>query len=167
MMPCRINQALQRPAAEDWRIVAATGTMPDPGFLYRQFLDCRHGAPRRFQQGQHAAGRYRFVEAFFLDRAADNESAVAARHEISSRRPEYVIEKRRGGVHVQRQHLALDRTHRRTPVGRQPADTARPRAGGQYDAVGFFDRAVFEQDAFDATALGDDFFHWLFFDDFG
>ena len=59
------------------------------------------------------------------------------------------------------------RTHRRSAIGWQPADTARPGAGGQYDAVGFFDRAVFEQDAFDATALGDDIFHRLFFDDFG
>src|ERR1700691_104267 len=167
IMPGRVDQALQRPAAEDWRIIAAAGTMPDPGFLYRQFLDRRHCAPRRFQQRQHAAGRYCVVKGFFLDGAADNKPPVPARHEISSRRPEYVIEKRRGGVHAQRQHLALDRTHRRTPVGRQPADTARPRAGGQYDAVGFFDRAVFEQDAFDATALGDDIFHRLFFDDFG
>ena len=55
MMAGRIDQPLERPAAEDRRVVAAAGPMADPHLVDRQFLDGGHGPPGRFEQRQHAA----------------------------------------------------------------------------------------------------------------
>jgi hypothetical protein len=43
-----------------------------------------------------------------------------------------VADQRRGRVHLERQHLALDRTHRHPRLLRQAGDLARPGAGGQH-----------------------------------
>ena len=50
MMAGGIEQAFQRPAPEDRRIVAAAGPVTDPHFVDRQFLDRRHRAPGGLEQ---------------------------------------------------------------------------------------------------------------------
>ncbi len=85
-----VDEPCERSRAEDRRIVAAAGTMADPHFIDRQFLDRRHRPPGRFQQRQQAARGQRGVEAFFLDRRAHDQAAIPARHQIDARRPDHV-----------------------------------------------------------------------------
>ena len=56
-------------------------------------------------------------------------------------------------IHAQRQHLALDRPHRRPSVRRQSGDAARPGAGGEHHDIGGGDGAVLEQHALRPAAL--------------
>ena len=99
------------------------------------------------------------VEAALLDGRADDEPAVAPRHQIGARRPQHVAQQRRLRIHPQRQHLPFDRPYRRTPVRGQPGDAARPGAGGQHHDIGGGDGAVLEHDARGAAALGKNFPH--------
>ena len=144
-----IDQSLDRARAEDRCVVAAAGTMADPHFLDRQFLDRRHRPPGGIEQREKAAGGHRGVEAFLLDGGADDQPAIAARHQIDARRPQHMVDQRRRRVHAQRQHLSLDRTHRRTQFRRatrrccatrrrRPARPRRrrPWAVVQHDAIG-------------------------------
>ena len=85
------------------------------------------------------------VEAALLDGAADDQPAVVARHQIAARQPHDMAQQRRRRVHLQRQHLALDRPHRRQIGRRDAADLARPGAGREHDDIGRF-----------AAAIGDD-----------
>ena len=62
------------------------------------------------------------VESLLLDGRADQQAAVEARHQIGARRPDHMVEERRGRIHAQRQHLAFDRPHRRPQLGRKPRD---------------------------------------------
>ena len=152
MVPCRIEQAVERAWPEDRGIIAAAWAMTDPNLLDRQFLDSRQGAPRGLQQGHHAAGGDRVIKTFLLNSSANDQAAVAPRHEISSRRPKHVIEQRSPCIHAQRQHLAFDRPHRRTTIGRQTADASRPSARGHHHHVGRRRRSAFEDDPLGAAA---------------
>ena len=117
-----VDQPVERRGAEDRRVIAAARPMPDPHLLDRQLLDRRHRPPGRFEQRQQAAGGERRVEALLLDRRADQQAAVKARHQIGARRPDHMADQRRGRIHAQGQHLALDRPHRRPQLRRKPGD---------------------------------------------
>ena len=96
-------------------------------------------------------------KSFFLDGGADDQPAVAARHQISAWRPQHVIEERRFRIHAQRQHLAFYGAHRRPAVGWQPGDRTRPGTGGEHHDIGSLGRAVFEHDAGRLAALHGNF----------
>ena len=68
-----------------------------------------------------------------------------------------MVDQRRRRVHAQRQHLALDRAHRRPQFRRQPGDAARPGAGRQHDHVGRDLAAVGQHDAVGARPGDRDF----------
>src|SRR5262245_11302246 len=78
----RVNQPLDRAGTEDRGVIAAAGAMADPHLLDRQLLDRGHHPPRGIEQREQAAGRERGVEGALLDGGADDQPAVAARHEV-------------------------------------------------------------------------------------
>ena len=63
-----------------------------------------------------------------------------------------MIDQRRSGIHAQRDHLSLDRPHRRPQLGWKPADAARPGAGREHDRVGCNLAAILQNDAIGASA---------------
>src|SRR5262249_7505297 len=82
MMTGSVEESVDRPGAENRRIVAAARSMADPHLIDRQFLDRGHCPPGGFEQGEHAARGQRGVVSFFLDRRAHQQAAIAARHQI-------------------------------------------------------------------------------------
>src|SRR5262249_2355930 len=81
MMTGGVDESVDRPGAEDRRIVAAARPMADPHLIDRQFLDRGHRPPSRFEQGEHAARGQRGVRSLFLStRAPPPPTILASMH---------------------------------------------------------------------------------------
>src|SRR5262245_33096569 len=130
-----IDQSWHRSRPEDGRIVAAAGPVADPHVLDRQFLDGGNGPPGCFQKRQQTARRQCRVERLLFDGGADDEASVPPRHEVDAGRPDHVADERRGRIHAQGQHLALDRPYRRPQLSRNPTDDAGPGAGRKHHGL--------------------------------
>ena len=74
------------------------------------------------------------------------------------RQPQHVPQQRRRRIHLQGEHLALDRPHRRQIGGRDAGDLARPGAGRQHHNIGTI-AAPLGDDARGAPAGDDDLAH--------
>src|SRR5262245_41198821 len=95
-----VDEPVDRPGAEDRRVVATARSMADPHLIDRQFLDRRHRPPGGFEQGEHAARGQRRVVSLFLDRRAHQQATIAARDQIGRRRPNHVAQERGSRVHA-------------------------------------------------------------------
>ncbi len=145
MMAGGDDQPVDAARSQHRRIVARARPEPDPHLGDRQFLDRRDRAPGALDQREHPARGEALIEPALFDRGADDQPAVTARHQIAARQPHHMAQQRRRRVHLQGQHLPLDRAHRRQIGRRNAADLARPGAGRQHDDIGRI-----------AAALGDD-----------
>ena len=76
------------------------------------------------------------VETPLFHGRPNQQPAIPARHEINTFRcPQNMLQNRIVRIHLQRHHLAFQRTNRRTDVVRQAVNLARPGAGRQHNRV--------------------------------
>jgi hypothetical protein len=107
-------------------VVARARAQARPGVGHRQIVDAGHDLPGAFQHGIQTARRHVGIEALFFARRADEEPTVLLGRQVGIRPAHDVLQLERA-PHVEFEHLPFDGPHRRTLLGLQPLDLARPR----------------------------------------
>ena len=132
----RSPRAASRRARE---AVRRTGTQPGPRFGHGETAERRRRTQRRMKQSCIPCAVTRSSNRR-LDRRADEQAAVVARHEIRSGNPGRAAHESRRCS--QREHLAFDRHDRRHAIAWYAGQLCRPRTAGVHDRAGGNEAAI-------------------------
>ena len=134
-MAGRQDQALERAGPDQRQVVGRARAQPRHRLDQLHLGDVGQQPVGLAQQLVDAARGDRGVEALLLDRGADDQPAVGARHEVDALGGDDPPAGRRAVAGAQLEDLALDRPHRRARALGQPLGPAGPGAGGEDDGA--------------------------------